>query len=58
MKKWEYKSIKLVWTFKTADKDMLEEKCNELGKEGWELVNFQYYDMSAKCMLIFKREIN
>lgn len=58
MKKWEYKTIRLIWAFKTEDKDMLEEKCNELGKEGWELVNFQYYDMSSRCMLIFKRESN
>lgn len=36
---------------------MLQKECSELGKEGWELVNFQSYDCATKFMLIFKREI-
>lgn len=60
MKRWEYKTVKLnsaVFKSANVDAEMLQRKCNGYGKEGWELVNFQNYDMSTKFMLIFKREI-
>lgn len=61
MKNFEYKTVILRSSiFKSSDFDAekLQRKCNELGKEGWELVNFQNYDLSTKFMMIFKREIN
>lgn len=59
MKEWEYKTVNLGCFFNTGkgNENMLQRKCSELGKEGWELVNFQNYDLSTKFMMIFKREI-
>lgn len=60
MKKFEYKTVILRNSiFKSANDDAtnIHIKCNTMGKDGWELVNFQHYDLSLKCMLIFKREI-
>ena len=34
----------------------LQDTCDELGKEGWDLVNFESYDLSTKFIPIFKRE--
>ena len=44
--------------FKTGSsaEKTLQEQCSLLGELGWELVNFQCYDMSSKFMLVFKRE--
>ena len=56
MVKWGYKTIildakpKKVNTVKS-----IEEECDKLGEEGWELVNFQNYDLATKFMLVFKR---
>ena len=61
MKNLEYKTVILrssIFKSSNADAEKLQKKCNELGKEGWELVNFQSYDLSTKFMMIFKREIN
>lgn len=60
MIEWEYKVVNMPCLFKTgagAEK-MLQEKCEQLGEKGWELVNFQCYDMASKFMLIFKRRKN
>ena len=61
MKNLEYKTVILrssIFKSSNVDAEKLQKKCNELGKEGWELVNFQSYDLSTKFMMIFKREIN
>lgn len=61
MKKWEYKTVLLrsaIFKSSSVDAEMLQRKCDKLGEEGWELVNFQNYDLATKFMLIFKREIN
>ncbi len=59
MKKWEYQVVNVTIAFKplAGSERKLQSKCEELGKEGWELVNFQNYDKGAKVMLIFKREV-
>ena len=60
MKKFEYRTVILRNSiFKSSDDDAtnLQIKCNAMGKDGWELVNFQNYDLALKCMLIFKREV-
>lgn len=61
MKNLEYKTVILrssIFKSSNVDAEKLQKKCNELGKEGWELVNFQSYDLSTKFMMIFKREMN
>lgn len=57
MTQWEYKVVNMSCTFKTGSgaEKMLQQKCDELGKDGWELVNFQNYDMATKFMLVFKK---
>ncbi|NQX83512.1 MAG: DUF4177 domain-containing protein [Mycoplasmataceae bacterium] len=51
MKKWEYKTIKKMSFFK-------EGKINELGIDGWELVNFTSPSVgTVNFCFIFKREI-
>ena len=57
MIKWEYKAVNLGVTFKTGEgaMKMIQEECNKLGEQGWELVNFQNYDLATKFMLVFKR---
>lgn len=57
MKLWEYKTFIVGSTFKSIKEEDIQKKCNELGKEGWELVNFSGYDMSTKLVFIFKKEI-
>ena len=56
--KWEYKVLNINAHFKTGSgaEKALQERCSPLGKLGWELVNFQCYDISSKFMLLFKRE--
>lgn len=56
--KWEYKVLNINAHFKTGSgaEKVLQEQCSLLGELGWELVNFQCYDMSSKFMLVFKRE--
>ena len=51
MKKWEYYSLK-VNTYGFMDVD----KCNLLGKQGWELVTTNS-TLNQPSELIFKREI-
>ena len=43
--------------FKTGNgaEKMIQEKCDFLGKQGWELVSCQSYDMATKFLLIFKK---
>lgn len=56
--KWEYKTVNINVHFKTgagAEK-AIQDQCSLLGELGWELVNFQCYDISSKFMLVFKRE--
>ena len=51
MTQWEYKFVK------SDDVNypiLLEDDCNDLGENGWELVNFQYTD--DLLLMIFKRE--
>lgn len=56
--KWEYKVLNINAHFKTGSRveKILQEQCSLLGELGWELVNFECYDMSSKFMLVFKRE--
>ena len=55
---WEYKTINLYIFFNTGSgvAEKVQEACDEQGKFGWELVNFQCYDLSTKCLLVFKRQ--
>lgn len=56
--KWEYKTVNINVHFKTGagTEKAIQEKCSLLGESGWELVNFQCYDLATKFMLVFKRE--
>lgn len=58
--KWEYKVLNINAHFSTGSgaEKKLQETCSIYGKDGWELVNFQCYDMSTKFMLIFKRPLD
>lgn len=58
MKKWEYKTVILDAKIrKNSTIKAIEEECNKYGEDGWELVNFQNYDLATKFMLIFKRSL-
>ena len=58
MNKWEYKTVILDAKFKKDSTiRVIDEECNKYGSDGWELVNFQNYDLASKFMLIFKRPI-
>lgn len=58
--KWKYKVVNINVYFNTGDgcKEKIQSVCDEMAKEGWELINFQCYDASSKFLLIFKRELN
>jgi len=55
--KWQYNVINMGCMFKTGNgaEKMIQEKCDFLGKQGWELVSCQSYDMATKFLLIFKK---
>ncbi len=55
--KWEYKTVNINVHFKTGSgaEKAIQDQCSILGELGWELVNFQCYDMSTKFILVFKR---
>jgi hypothetical protein len=45
LQKWEYRTLKLEeegWLNRQVDFEFLDTKLNNLGKEGWELVNVIY----------------
>ncbi len=56
MKQYEYKTVNLYLTPIESDVSQYEiqKKCNELGKDGWELVKYEIHD-STNILLIFKR---
>ncbi|MBC3886577.1 DUF4177 domain-containing protein [Undibacterium griseum] len=64
MNKWEYKviAIKLkrhFWTGR-SDHKAVEEKCNDMGQQGWELVSVEGLNMinyNSAPILTFKRPI-
>lgn len=60
--KWEYKTIKLATTGFSGGKlneRLLDERMNELGEQGWELVSAfdtnQSYGASRDVVAVFKR---
>ncbi len=60
--KWEYKTIKLATTGFSGgklDERRLDERMNELGEQGWELVSAfdtkQSYGASRDVVAVFKR---
>lgn len=56
MDKFEYKMIIINCKATTKrTENEIEEVCNKYGEEGWELVNFQVYDLATKVGLAFKR---
>ncbi len=63
MDKWEYKKVNFIpgshLANKSVDKDLdgLFVQLNELGQEGWEVVNVQSYDAGTKFLAILKRKI-
>ena len=58
MTKWKYKTVIIDAKFKKDSTiRVIDEECNKYGSDGWELVNFQNYDLASKFMLIFKRPI-
>jgi hypothetical protein len=49
MQKWEYKlvsykDVKPAGIFQQATREMLEDHLNELGSQGWEIVNVDWMD--------------
>jgi hypothetical protein len=54
----EYKVINLGVAFSSGKgvEKAVQEKCDLMAKQGYELVNFQSYDASTKILLIFKRD--
>ena len=57
MMRWEYKVVGISASFKSISRveNDMEEECNILGKEGWELVNFVIGGVSY--ILIFKKPL-
>ena len=56
MNKWEYRTIILNVKFKKNNTiKLVEEECNKLGDECWELVNFHQDVIDGLIYLIFKR---
>ena len=55
--RWEYKVVDISASFKSISRveNDIEEECNILGQEGWELVNFAIGGVSY--ILIFKRPL-
>lgn len=60
--KWEYKTITIDRMMRFGDREyagrLAEEECNRLGREGWELVVGQSYQLDGnnpRLILIFKR---
>lgn len=60
--KWEYKTITIERMMRMGDKEyvgrIVEEECNRLGEDGWELVvgsSYQYDGNNPRLLLIFKR---
>ncbi len=51
--KWEYKVVKN----RRLSPNILEERLNEMGINGWELVSANTYDLNA-VMFIFKRKLS
>lgn len=54
----DYKVVNINAHFKTGAgaQIAIQDKCTELGEQGWELVSCQCYDLSTKFMLVFKKE--
>jgi len=57
--KFEYKVINMGVMFSTGKgaQNKVQEACDIYSKDGWELVNFQFYDADSKVMLVFKKEV-
>ena len=55
---WEYKVINVpAVAFKFENVIVsTQDVCDRMGDEGWELVNFQCFDVSSKLVMIFKRK--
>lgn len=59
--KWEYKVVysgSLMLKTNAGAAKMIQQKCDELGEQGWEMVSCPSYDMGSKFMLVFKRPKN
>ncbi len=56
MANYEYKTVNLYLTPIESEVSQMtiQDNCNEMGKQGWELVNYQIYN-ECYVMLIFKR---
>lgn len=52
MKTWEYTTIKN----RRSNQRVINERLNEMGQNGWELITTASYDIGA-YMFVFKREI-
>lgn len=52
MRKFEYQTLDI--DTKKVDANRIQEVCNEMGEEGWELVNF--LTQPQGIMLVFKKE--
>lgn len=48
--------IKLKWEYKVVGHISVRDM-NNLGQDGWELVNFTFYNNGSICDMIFKRPI-
>ena len=56
MKKYEYKTINMELTPMSSEvsQNKIEEKSNQYGKDGWELVRYSIHN-EKNIMMIFKR---
>ena len=59
MKKWEYKAMYMerddYWGTREFKPELLEEKLNALGNQGWEMVGVAYGDGVHNRVIVFKR---
>lgn len=58
MNTYEYKTINLYLTPMESEVSQykINNKCNEMGQDGWELIKFEIFN-DTNIMLIFKRMI-
>lgn len=57
--KYQYKTITINGLFKTGKgmNSEFQKILDEYSNEGWELVNFQAWDLGSKILVVFKKEI-
>lgn len=54
-RRWTYRVVEVKAPFLTLKTDLVQDTCNQLGQQGWELVSTMPYGTSVR--LFFKKEM-